>query len=381
MLNPLHDLHEASGAEFQSYVDIEIVSTFGQPQAEYAAVRTGAGLIDLPQRTFIELTGKDRLPFLNNLLTNQTWDKETKLGMSAGTGVYAFFLNTKGRIVCDVNVLELGDRCLLEIDARIAEAFVQSLNKYVFAEQVAIVLRLGQLHEFALHGPGVPALLQEWVPQDADASVPQLPHSSLQFQVDDVPVIAWRDDIAAVPGFNLVIPSEHAEKIWRLLLDRFSVPPEHQPAKLRLRPFGWAVYNTTRIEVGRSLFGIDFDENLLPAETGQMQRAVSLTKGCYLGQEIVARMHARNQVARQIVGIRMKDYALPLAGAPVMDAAGNTVGGITSSTVSPILSNACIALALVKKAFVEPGTEVKVAAEGAMRPAVVTVIPFLPTSS
>jgi folate-binding protein YgfZ len=380
MLNPLHDLHETAGAEFQSYTDIEIVSTFGQPQAEYAAVRTGAGLIDLPQRTFIELAGKDRLPFLNNLLTNQTWDKETKQGMSSGTGVYAFFLNTKGRIVCDVNVLELGDRCLLEIDARIAEAFAQSLKKYVFAEQVTIASRFGELHEFALHGPGVPTLLQEWFSNGDDVLLPQLPLSSVQFQIGVVPIIAWRDDIAGVPGFDLVIPSEHAEKIWRSLLDKFSVPPEHQPAKLRLRPFGWAVYNTTRIEAGRPLFGIDFDDNILPAETGQMQRAVSLTKGCYLGQEIVARMHARNQIARQIVGIRMKEDALPLAGAPVMDAAGNTVGGITSSTVSPILSNACIALALVKKAFVEVGTEVKVAAEGAMRPAVVAAIPFLPTN-
>src|SRR3954464_1213783 len=108
--NPLRELHAAANAEFQPYAQLEIISTFGQPEAEYAAIRKAAGLMDLPQRSVLELTGKDRLAFLNNLLTNQTWDKAAKTGMAAGTGVYAYFLNLKGRIVVDMNVLELGER-------------------------------------------------------------------------------------------------------------------------------------------------------------------------------------------------------------------------------------------------------------------------------
>src|SRR5688572_30593089 len=115
MANPLHALHEKAQAEFQAYGQIQIVSTFGQPQAEYAAIRKSAAILDMPFRGILELTGKDRHPFLNNLLSNQTWDKEKKTGLGAGHGVYAFFLNTKGRIVSDMNVLELGDRTLLEI--------------------------------------------------------------------------------------------------------------------------------------------------------------------------------------------------------------------------------------------------------------------------
>src|SRR5687768_15810634 len=84
--NPLRALHEQAGAEFQAYANLEIVSTFGEPQAEYSAIRKGCGLLDLPQRGVLELTGKDRLPFLNNLLTNQTWDKATKQGLGAGQG-------------------------------------------------------------------------------------------------------------------------------------------------------------------------------------------------------------------------------------------------------------------------------------------------------
>jgi folate-binding protein YgfZ len=144
-----------------------------------------------------------------------------------------------------------------------------------------------------------------------------------------------------------------------------------------LWPAGWAAFNTTRIEAGRPIFGIDFDDTILPAETGQVARAVSFTKGCYLGQEIVARMHARGQTAKQIVGIRVENDALPMAGAAVYDEQQNQIGGITSSTMSPILSNAAIALAIVKKPFIIPGTKITVPAEGAMRSATVEQLPFI----
>src|SRR5258706_11326034 len=129
--NPLHALHQQAEAEFQPYADVEIVTTFGEPQAEYAALYKSAGMIDLPQRGVLELTGKDRLPFLNNLLTNQTWDKSTKSGLSEGQGVYAYFLNLKGRIVADMNVLERGESTLLEMDVRMVEPIRQAFDKFL----------------------------------------------------------------------------------------------------------------------------------------------------------------------------------------------------------------------------------------------------------
>src|SRR5438067_12524602 len=94
-MNPLLELHRQAEAEFQPYGDVEIVSTFGEPPAEYSAIRKACGMIDLPFRAFIEVTGKDRLPFLNNLLSNQVYDKQTKSGLPAGAGVYAFLLHAK----------------------------------------------------------------------------------------------------------------------------------------------------------------------------------------------------------------------------------------------------------------------------------------------
>jgi folate-binding protein YgfZ len=369
--NPLRSLHQQAEAEFQAYAQVEIVSTFGEPQAEYAAIRKSAALLDEPQRGILEVSGADRFSFLSNLLTNQIWNKDTKKGLSAGEGVYAFFLNTKGRIVSDVHAIETGDRMLLDMDARMVEPLRVAFDKFLFREQMKMTNRVGSLHTLSLHGPGSIQILNEVCP----SPIPDLPQlGSINTKMINVDAAIWRDDVCAAPGFHVVIQQSDVQKIWTDLCDRFS--QSHELGKRRLRPAGWAAYNACRIEGGRPIFGIDFDESVLPPETGQMDRAVSLTKGCYLGQEIVARMVARGQVARQLVGIRMADDALPIAGAQIYDDKSNSIGGITSSTISPVLSNAAICLGYVKKQFIPAGTVVNVPAEGSIRRAVVTELPF-----
>jgi folate-binding protein YgfZ len=370
--NPLRELHARAEAEFQNYAQLEIVSTFGEPQAEYSAIRKACALMDLPQRGFLELTGRDRLPFLNNLLTNQTWDKSAKKGLAAGQGVYAFLLNLKGRIVTDVNVLERGEATLLELDARLVEPVRAILDKYLITEQVKLATHIGQWHEIALHGPGAAAVLDA----AAGSPVPELPPlGSTAVRLFDADATVWRDEPCGVPGLHLVLPIGDALRVWSALVERFGGLVAH--AKRPLRPTGWAAFNACRIEAGRPIFGIDFDDSILPAETGQFDRAVSVTKGCYLGQEIVARMHARKQVAKQLVGLRVEGDALPIAGAVLYDEQGNQVGGVTSSTLSPILSNAAIGLGYLKKPFFNEGTVVKVPAEGSMRSATVVKTPFV----
>jgi aminomethyltransferase len=371
-------LHEQAEAEFQPYANVEIVSTFGEPQAEYAAIRKGCALIDLPQRGILELTGEDRLSFLNNLITNQTWSKGTKIGLTAGQGVYAFFLNTKGRIIADMNVLELGDRTLLGMDARTVAPVREAFDRYLFSEQVKLVDETQSLHEIALHGPRALDVLNQ-VLSTPLGTLPPLAAS--QTKLLDTDIVVWRDDPASVPGYHLIVPINQAKPIWMTLITRFAQPGT-DPGKRQLRPAGWAAFNATRIEGGRPIFGVDFDDSVLPAETGPLfARAVSVTKGCYLGQEIVARMHARGQVAREIVGLKLDDDSLPIASAHVFDDKSNPIGGVTSSTISPILSGAAICLAYVKKPFTAVGTTVTVPAEGAMRKATVTALPFVQSSS
>ncbi|MGD0389242.1 MAG: glycine cleavage T C-terminal barrel domain-containing protein [Tepidisphaeraceae bacterium] len=369
-MNPLRELHVQAEAEFQPYGDVEIVCTFGEPQAEYAAIRKGCAMMDLPQRGILRATGSDRINFLNRLLSNQLAMKDGKNPLTAGRGVYSFLLNDKGRIVADVNVLERGDCTLLETDARNVARVKEMLEKHVFSEKVAFSSLIGTSHQVALHGPGAGEVLRR-LGGNGDGLGPL---NSTVARLDAAEAVIWRDDPCGVGGYFLIVPTELAGKLWMGILSAFG---SGEPGKRQVRPAGWAVFNTARIEAGRPLFGIDFDDSVLPAETGQLDRAVSFTKGCYLGQEIVARMHARDQVARQIVGIRMQEDALPIAGAPVIDNEKNQIGGITSSTISPILSNASICLGLVKSPFAAVGTQLQIATEGAFRRGTVVEIPFV----
>lgn len=388
--SPLLALHQQSNAETQGYDTIEIVSTFGEPQAEYAAIRNRVGLIDLPQRSVIELTGRDRHAFLNNLITAELVDKSSKTPAVAGRWRYAFLLNLKGRVVADLNVIELGDRTLIETDARLVPMLVGLLDRYLFAEQVKLRSLAGEAYEIALHGPSSEAVLRAEGVDDAIAA-----GEVKVVSIIGVLVTIWRDDVCGVPGLNLIVPADRVVDLWQHLVARHG--QETAIGKRTLRPVGWAAFNATRIEAGRPLFGIDFElappsmpgkkaeatddaeprpVGVLPAETSLLDRAVSFTKGCYLGQEVVARMHARGQVARKLVGLRMNDDALPIAGSQVFDAQQNVVGVVTSSTMSPILSDAAIALALVRKPHFDTGASVFVPAEGAVRQATVTALPF-----
>lgn len=391
--NPLIDLHRAAEAELAAWEAIDIVVTYGEPQAEYAVTRKSAGMIDLPQRAVLELTGKDRHAFLNNLLTHQTYDKIAKKGMEPGTGVYAFLLNLRGRIVCDINVLERSDCTWLEMDARYVDGVAKLFDQYLFGEQVKVASRAADLHQLALHGPKAGDLLDQLAEKPLGLTEP-LASTTREFFGASVTV--WRDDAIGRPGYNLLMPVAAAPVVWTGLLEKFGPLTDH--GKRSLRPLGWAMFNTLRIEAGRPIFGIDFEGQpvqtafptkanreaggeagggVLPAETGLIDRAVSFTKGCYLGQEIVARMHARQQVARKLVGVRLESDALPFAGETIYDEKQNQIGVVTSSTNSPLLSGHAICLAFVKAAFSAVGSTVFLPAEGAMRKGNVVATPFV----
>jgi folate-binding protein YgfZ len=373
--NPLQVLHRKIDAEFQRYANVEIVCTFGEPQAEYSAIHKGCALMDLPQRGILEVSGKDRQDLLNRLLTNQIVDKETKQGLLAGQGCYAFLLNNKGRIIADMNVLELGDRTLLETELRLVPVLEAEIGRYIFSEKVRLTSRIGELHQIALQGPRALGILREMSEGFGELTA----MGSVATRLLDTDVIVWRDDPAGVPGYFLILPIHRTNEVWLKLIERFGTndPQAVQTSKRKVWPSGWAAFNAARVEAGRAMFGIDFDSTVLPAETGELERAVSFTKGCYVGQEIVARMHARGQSPRLMVGIKMELDALPIAGAAVFDMEHNRIGQITSSTISPILSNAAICLAMVKKQFAAVGTELLVGAEGAIRKGFVAHLPFL----
>lgn len=359
--SPIDEFHQQAQAEMQDYFGMEIVSTYGGLPLEYAAVFRSAAMMDRGFRAVIEVGGEDRLKFLNSLLTAELLKRDGAAGIGPGQWRFAFLLERKGRLIAEMNVLEVGGRCLLDMDARLAETVAKELEKYHFRERVTIrpaqpARGAEELWQMGVYGPAAAKALGEaGLAEAGDLEVGQCAMSG-----DGV--VVWRDDLGSAPAYGVMMPAAGAKGLWEKLLC--------VNGSTKVVPIGWAAYNAVRIEAGRPLFGIDYDNTFLPAETGQLGRGVSFTKGCYPGQEIVARMEARDQRAREVVRLRM-GQELPSAGAKVMDEAGNEVGVVTSSTISPRLSGRALALACVKKGANAAGTKLRVPAEGAMREAVV----------
>lgn len=386
-IHPLHALHEQAEATFLPYgSDIQIVESYGEVEAEYAAIRKAAALMDAPHRSVVILTGKDRLSFLHNKVTNDT------NRLTPGTGCYAYLLNLKGRIVMDMNILHAEEATLVELDRRLAPEFLTSMEKYIFTEDVRILDGSEQLGRLTLLGPRAHLLLQQVLDAGVDTLNEPLRHAKRT--LGKATVTVFRNDLAGEPQYELIVPRDGLVALWQILHEAGGHDEgEHDaPAKgpVPLRAIGWSAFNTARIEAGTPLYGIDITDNYLPMETAHWYtRAVSVTKGCYLGQEIVARMHAHNTVARMLVGLRVAGDKLPLAGTDIGDpspsAAGGPAGGrqqvgiVTSSCMSPMLGNVPIALGYVKKAYVPNAAAsakpVDVLAEGTHAAAEVVTLP------
>lgn len=393
-----------------------LAAAFGAIELEYASLRTDCVVMDRPDRAVIEVWGYDSREFLGRMLTQDV------ARLDIGHSCNSFWLNRKGRIDADVRVTRRapdgddGDIFHVDLETGSVEHFIKTLSAYVITESVRFNIRtraqqLGGLtherdnpsyvlHRLSVHGPkAADLLLATTAPHDDDRILGLEPDRSLQTSLGEI----GRHDTAGVPGYELLVRDVDAAEVYRTLL-RFGrpefmdqaaefassrergaaiaakhhSPPETRcatPESIRLRPCGWFAYNIARIEAGTPLFKVDFGPDNLPAETGVIDDRINFKKGCYLGQEIVARMHARGHPKQRLVALRFEDDLpisadglppLPVQGDPVISAddPGKALGSITSSTFSPMLGRVPIALAMVAWSHVEPGSRVHVETEG-----------------
>lgn len=345
----------------------ELVATLGDLESEYAAVRRGAGLLDSPHRATVVITGSERRDFLNRMVTQELKD------LVAGVARQTFWLNRQGRIQTDLLLAELGDRIVADLDVHGAAGAVESLRGFLFTEDVEITDVTATHHHLGLHGPRGPEIIAAAAGDPAAAGMTDLACAALR--IGDAEVVAIRRDQAAAPGFELIMSRDDAEPVWETLLAAGETIGEPR----RVRPIGWHAFNIARIEAGTPLFNIDFGTGNLPHETGLLDRRVSFTKGCYLGQEIVARTEHLGRPKQQLVGLRPAGDRLPVAGADVVDAAEKPVGAVTSSTLSPMLGAAPIAFAMIRQAAMDG--PLRVAAEGELVEAVVSSLTFFEVAS
>lgn len=353
---PLHARAEAALAPYgPASSPIDVVLSYGDLPSEYASLRKSCVLMDLPQRGSLWIAGPDAAAFLQRMVTQDL------KGMPAHSARRSFWLSRKGRIDADLRIVNLGDGFLVDLDAHAVERTSGGLASYIIADDVSIDDRTESWHRLALHGPGAAAVLARLSAPVAGNPVASLdPGQASVIRIADRQVVVDRCDTTGEIGLELWMPATDVPAVFEALLaasHEHGDDPSRPNPRPPLRPAGWLAYNIARIEAGTPIYNLDFGADSLPAETGVIAERVSFTKGCYLGQEIVARMHALGHPKQVLVALRMADPPAPDSpppqpdtGAAVFAPANPTepVGAITSCTVSPMLSQAVIAFAMVK---------------------------------
>ncbi len=283
----------------------------------YRAARESAAWVDLSARDLLRVTGPDRVSFVQGMVTN---DVEK---LAEGASVYAALLNPKGGMMGDVRVLRLGDALVVDTGAGFAEAVKAFLSKYLISEEAELV----DAPELALVGLMGPQTSADVVPSSL-ASMPGLWGSG-------VDVLVRRDALTA-----LALPKIDADTLEVL-----------------------------RVEAGIPRYGVDMTEATIPLEA-ELQRAINFQKGCYIGQEVIARATYRGHMNKKLSGLLLGD-ATPALGAELKR--GDKKVGFITSVVKSVARGQNIALGYVHRDSVEPGTELEV--EG--QKAIVTALPFV----
>jgi folate-binding protein YgfZ len=296
------------------------------------------------------VSGADRASYLQGLLTNDI------VALTAGHGCYAAYLTAQGRMIADLHVYELGDVILLTLQRDVKDAVLAKLDQFIFSEDVQLGDVTDSFDQIAVVGPDAPRTLGLILDVEPDALRALPEHGNLRAGS----TIITRTDDTGEPGFDVYTERIATDDFRTRLASAGAVTVDASTA------------DALRIEGGVPLFHRDMDEETIPLEAGIESRAISFTKGCYVGQEVVIRVLHRGhgRVARKLIGLVMSGDRIPAAKSPI-HAGDREVGQITSAAWSPAFQRP-IALGYVHRDFTTPGTTVRV--DGA--DAEVSVLPF-----
>lgn len=356
----LHEFHQARNACFGEVNGAEVVQHYGHTLEEYRALRETAGVLDLSFRSRLRLTGADRQRFLHGQVTNNILD------LDAGEGCYAALVTARGRMQSDLNVYCLTEEILLDFEPGFRDPVMERLGKYIIADDVQVETMETQFGLASVQGPQAGAVVQQCLPR-----LPLPVQSMVITRIQDPSlraVVCMNNPRGVAVGFDLWVPLTALPALLEHLLAVAGARGG--------RACGWDALEMVRIEAGIPRFGLDMDETNLPPETGIEQRAISYTKGCYIGQEVIARIRTYGQVARSLRGLRLADRLpiLPRKGDKLFHA-GKEVGTLTSALASAHL-HANIALGYVRREHNQFGTELTVVTAAGESPAHVVPLPF-----
>jgi len=341
MSNPLVLHHEKMGAQLEQS---RIPLSYTSPVEEYWAVRNHSGLADLSHLGLLRITGKERLPFLNGLLTNEV------LKLNEGTGVRSALLNTKARVLADLYLYAREDDLLIDTGDVPAASLRGILDRFIITEDVQIKDITSEFVHLTMQGPQAAEIAKELFGL-ALADMKPLQHKMIG------PTMIVVRDRTGQSGYDMIIPNDEAEAVWQGFLLK------------GVTPVGQDALEILRLEAGYPRYGIDVDENIIILEAGYKD-AISFTKGCYLGQEVVARATHIGRVNKNLVQFQTDSDHVP-GPKSKLQGSGKEAGYVTSAAFSPGLK-AVVGLGYAQRDFAKEGTKLVVESAHGPLPTIIT---------
>lgn len=315
----------------------------------YDAVLTqGAALYDDHALGLLRLYGRDRAAIIHRLSTNDV------TGLKPGQGIRTVLTNHNGRIIDVLTVHAADDHLLVETSPGNRAAIIALLQQNIFFRDDMQIVPADDLHALTLYGMGATALLERLGAANPGAFLPHALHSTI---IAEHAITLSSSLALGGAGYRLFVPNEVCDSIQAAILSAGAVvlSPE--------------AFDVLRIEMGYGVFGREHSLEYIPLETG-LSDAISFTKGCYVGQEIIARMESRNRLAKTLRGLSLS--ALPSGPTALVSAENGDAGILTSYASSPRYG--LIGLGYIRTAYSEPGTSLSL--EGSSTTATIHLLPF-----
>jgi folate-binding protein YgfZ len=334
---PLYDVQHKAGAAFTRLWDWEVVDTFGNATAEYSAATESIAVLDRSYMGRFKVTGKDATDLLNRLSSNKV-DV-----LPSGTGTATVLPTNKGRVIDLLHLFALEDLLLMITSPQTRQRVAEWIDLYTFLEEVSLEDVTLETAMITVLGPRSATVLEHAT--GASVTSMELYHS-LSLTVNDVSVTMVRTDPTGTPGYDLIMPLEHAAVVWSALVD---------PAYGAV-PIGETVYNVLRTEAGIPRYGWEISEDVNPWEVG-LDRFINFEKGCYTGQEVILRLYNYSKIQRRFAGL---SFSSPnVSEGAVLRLDGEDTGRITTVITHPV-TGATLGLGIVRVANVKEGARLEV---------------------
>lgn len=332
---PLVEKHRQLGARFLERDGFTVVRDYGDVRGEYDAMYFGAGVIDLAHFGVLRVHGPDRVEWLHKLVTANAQ------ALKEWTGAYALLLNAKGHVAADSVVLRLPDALLLYTSWSAKEKLVAKLRRAIFREKVTLTDVSDTFAVLSLQG----ALAAESLAQTLGSNFARNAFDFSPIKFFDSDLLVVNNPHTEHGGFDLLVERRHLEILWDILTAKGA------------RPIGLDALNVARVEAGIAWYGDDFDETMLAPEA-RLDRFIAENKGCYTGQEVIARIKSRGHVNRLLVQCEIEGDVLPRRG-DLVYADGSEVGWITSPIWS-FAQDAPLALGYLRRELAQEGSSVQI---------------------